>query len=260
MSNLWYKIHEGCGPHLLLVHGMLSSANQWLPNIEALSKICQPITVELFGHNNSPAPTESKLYEPENYVSEFEKIRTSLNIHKWFVCGYSLGAALTIRYALTFPQHLKGHIFTNSNSAFATKEMATAWSRQAEQTRDRLIAGGLDAIDRIPVHPRHAKRLPVQLKKQLVEDSRNHNALGIAYTSAYTTPTSSVRDIFQDNSKPALLVCGRHEKRFQAHCQFARKHMPLLQVANVSSGHAVNMEADIEFNQHVTQFIQSHDA
>ena len=256
MAGLYFQVHEGNGPYLLLVHGMLSSASQWLPNIEHLSETCQPVTVELYGHHRSPSPAQLELYDPLNYVKQFEKIRETLNAKRWLVCGYSLGAALTIRYALTYPERLYGHIFTNSMSAFAESELQNQWAANATQTRSNLIAGGLAAIDRIPVHPKHAKRLPADLKDRLVADSKKHSPLGIANTLSYTVPRSSVRHIIHNNSAVALLIAGQYEKRFRPYSEFAIKSMPNLSLDTVAASHAVSMEAAAEFNFHINQFIR----
>lgn len=257
MSDLNWKVHDGSGPYLLLVHGMLSSRNQWLPNLDDLAKVCRPVTVELYGHHEAPTPIEPDQYLPESYVDQFEKIRTHLQSPKWFVCGSSLGAALTMRYALTHSHHVHGQIFTNSNSALADPTLQSGWKSNAEKARSSLIEGGLPALDRIAVHPRHAKRLPSELKDQLVADSRIHSPLGIANTMTYTTPVSSVRNTIQNNSVPSLLVCGKYEKRFQVHREFAERHMPHLRVTFVSTSHAVSMEAASEFNHEVCNFIRS---
>ena len=101
-AKIAFKVHSGNGPYLLLVHGFLSSKAQWQANIEALGRVCRPITAELWGHGQSPAPEESGHYAPSSYALEFEKIRKKLGAENWFVCGYSIGASLSIRYAIDF--------------------------------------------------------------------------------------------------------------------------------------------------------------
>ena len=125
--RLAFKVHPGSGPHLLMVHGFLSSSAQWLANLEALSAVCKPVTVDLWGHGRSPAPRDKTHYSPQAYAGQFEQIRQQLGIERWFVCGYSLGAGLSIRYAHDYPQNVYGHIFTNSNSALAGPEQIQEW-------------------------------------------------------------------------------------------------------------------------------------
>ena len=72
----------GATGNLLLVHGFLSSRAQWLLNLDALAKGCTPVTVELFGHHNSPTPTDPACYSPEYYLQAFEAIRTAIGVER----------------------------------------------------------------------------------------------------------------------------------------------------------------------------------
>ena len=74
-DRLYYEVHGDRGPYILLVHGLLSSRAQWLPNLKVLSTFCRPVVVELFGHGRSPSPSAQEFYLPENYAREFETIR-----------------------------------------------------------------------------------------------------------------------------------------------------------------------------------------
>ncbi|GIS51912.1 MAG: hypothetical protein Ct9H90mP27_4030 [Gammaproteobacteria bacterium] len=108
--------------------------------IKALSKFCTPVTAELFGHGRSPSPVDVDFYHPNQYVSEFEKIRQDLNTTSWFVCGYSLGAALTARYSCLHFDRVTGHLMTNSNSAFASESQSKEWKKTArsQETTSKL--------------------------------------------------------------------------------------------------------------------------
>lgn len=254
MTKLHYDVHPGTGPPLLLVHGFLSSRVQWHANLEALGEVCVPVTVELYGHGRSPAPLESEAYLPASYLLEFDAIRQAMGAEKWFLCGYSLGAGLTIRYSFEYPQHTIGHIFTNSSSAFSSRPEP----RPVEGTIKRFETGGLEAIEKIPVHPRFAKRLPQETRTMLLEDARLLKPAAIGRLIAYTSPTISIRDELQRNTRPSLLVCGSREKRFQAYRDFIEESMPETSLVDLPAGHAVNMECPEEFNEAVTNFIKQH--
>jgi len=192
--NLRWQIHEGAGPHLLLVHGFLSSPNQWLLNLPALAQHCRPVTVALWGHGGAPAPESPDAYDPAFYVAEFERIRATLGVERWFVLGYSLGAGLTIRYALTHPDRVIGHLFTNSTSALADAARITEWRASAEESAARILEGGHAAMERIAVHPRHARKLPAPVFEALCADAERHVPLGIANALRHTNPAASVRE------------------------------------------------------------------
>lgn len=257
-THLAYQVHAGQGPYLALIHGFLSSSRQWSHNLEALGRVCKPVTIDLWGHGRSPAPAALDRYQPEAYMAEFEHIRKLLGAQEWFVCGYSIGAGLTIRYTHQYPERVLAHIFTNSSSGFADTAQIAKWRQDAESSANNIIEKGLSAIERIAVHPRFAKRLPADIYQALIEDATHLSPLGVANTLAATTPNASVRDIVANNPKPALLCYGRKEKRFANAKQWACDHMAQLCVADLDAGHAVNMEDSEGFNTVATQFIMQH--
>lgn len=257
MQPLHFETHGGVGPYLLLVHGFLMSRAQWLPNLDALSQVCRPVIVELLGHGRSSAPSNASSYHPDAYVAAFEEIRRSLGAERWWLCGYSLGAGLTIRYTLTHADRVFGHAFTNSTSAFADTEQTDAWRNGSADAATRIEAGGLDAIERMPVHPRHAKRLPRELYDALMLEAARLDPLGIANTLRHTNPNVTIRARIAENTMPALLVCGSEESRFAPHREFARTSMPNLSIVDLPVGHGVNMEDPPGFNRALIDFVTS---
>jgi len=251
-----WETHGGTGPHLLLVHGFLSSRSQWLLNLDALSQGCRPVTVELFGHHLSPSPEDPACYKPEYYIRCFEAIRAQLGVERWFVLGYSLGAGLTLRYAFEHPDRIQGHLFTNSTSGLADADRQAAFRATAADAAQRIRAGGIDAIEKIPVHPRHGWRLPKPVYNALVEDARTHDPLGIANTIGVTNPATSMRTRLTENVRPACMIWGTKEKRFRSLAEYADLHMPELTTVKIDAGHGMNMEAPQAFNDAVLKFIK----
>lgn len=250
-----WETHGGTGPYLLLVHGFLSSQSQWLLNLDALKRECRPVTVELFGHHISPSPDDPACFEPGYYVRCFEAIRESLGIERWFILGYSLGAGLTLRYSFDHPQRIQGHLFTNSTSGLADRARQQSFRASAGTAACRVREGGHAAIERIPVHPKHGRKLPRVVYQALVEDARQHNSEGIANTLAVTNPQASMRGRLAENTRPACLIWGTKERRFRPLAAYVQEHMPLLTTVEIDAGHGMNMEASAEFNQTVTDFI-----
>ena len=248
--------HEGNGPHLLLVHGMLASRAQWMLNLPALSTVTTPVTVELWGHHLSPSPSEPNAYKPGTYSRLFEEIRERLAVDRWFVGGCSLGGALTMRYSLNHPDRVIGQFLTNSSSAFADETTLRKWQASSAASYEGILQGGMTAIQRIPVHPRHATRLPESVKNALLKDGESHTVEGIAATMRWTSPFASVRGDLADSKVPSMLLCGSFERRFQPLRDYAALNLPNLVVHDLPTGHAVNMEAADTFNAHVVAFVQ----
>ncbi len=256
---LSYHVHTGSGPYLLLAHGALSNSAQWTLNLPALQRFCTPVTVELLGHGDSPSPDDPQSYEADAYVEYFETIRKQLGASRWFLCGYSLSAGLTIRYALACPERVCGHLLTNSNSAFAEAAQIALWAAAGESTLAQAAKEGLSFLARMPIHPRFATALPKAVYNPLVERSKLLNPAGASRTLAITAPTASIRHRVADNTRPALLLQGIREKGFQSHATFARKAMPHLDVCELNAGHGVNMQAVDAFNTRVEEFVAAWD-
>ena len=188
----YWEIYDGSGPHLLLVHGFLSSRGQWMHNIEALSRFATPVIVELLGHGRSPSPEPSELYHPEAYVAAFEDIRQQLGVASWIICGQSLGASLTLRYALRHPECIKAQIFTNTVAGLAEDMSAKLDMNKAKVIRvrgnlsdntvkNRLEKAGAE-VHELTVYETYYPEWPDGIKEKLFE----HPPDVIVFTSGST--------------------------------------------------------------------------
>ena len=252
---LYYEIHGTRGPFLLMVHGLLSSRAQWMPNLEVLQEFCRPVVVELFGHGRSPAPEDPACYAPDSYVREFEAIRREVGPERWFLCGQSLGASLTLRYALHHPERTIAQIFTNSRSALSDTSSPEAMKVLAE----RLEQEGRKMIDSFPLHPSRSRHMRSDVKEALIEDAKKIDLGGFSKTMLYTAPHVSLRRVIQKNQVPTLLIAGRFDKQFKPLVEFARASIPKIEVIILDGGHAVNIHVSGRFNEAVRNFMARFD-
>jgi len=254
-ERLHVEVHDGTGPFLLLVHGMYASRATWLPNLDALSAVSRPVVVELWGHGRSPAPTEPRRHRPDAYIEELDRLREELGCDRWLVCGASLGAALTLRYALDHPDRVIAQVFTNTNSALADDDWRARVEPFVEQDAARLLARGRDALRNHPLVPRPSSRLPEPARSALIADAELHDPAGLASMLRHTVPASPVRDRVHATTVPSLLVVGEREDGFADARRFAEATIPHLEVVATPAGHAVNLEAADAFNAAVTAFV-----
>ena len=250
----YVEFHEGEGPHLLLVHGFLSSRAQWRPNLEGLKSFCRPVVLELWGHGRSPTPDDMSLYDIDSYARVFDEIREELGVERWFVCGQSFGAGLTMNYALTHPDRVIGQIFTNSLSALSPAN-ALGTPEEHMVRADGLEQGGIPAIENLPYHPRFATRFTESVKAEMLADAAGISPKGIANGVRGTLPRLSVLDRFATTQVPTLLVHGVWEKRFKPLAEAGRQELPTLQVVELQGGHSINIEASDGFNAAVRAFM-----
>lgn len=239
---------------MLLLHGMLSSRFQWAPNLAALSSRTRPVLLELWGHGRSPTPALDTDYSVEAYVAEFERIRVLMGVPEVLMAGQSFGAGLAMHYAIRHPQRVRALVITNSISAFNNPD--EDGTRQARERMAREIeAGGAKAVRALPMHPRHAKRIPQDLKAQLVAAADAVDPVAVARSMRLTAPQSSVAGLLHHIACPVLLVNGRYEAGFQKYRDFAAAGIVRCEVADLPAGHAVNLEAATAFDQAVFDFL-----
>ncbi len=257
-AELFYEVHDGDGPFLLLVHGMMSSRAQWDLNLAALAEVTRPVVVELWGHGRSPAPDDPALYHPDAYVEALETIRVALGAERWALCGQSFGATLTIRYALRFPERVVAQLFTNSVSALVDPETAARMLPEIQAMADALDARGRAAVEQMPPHPKRARRLPPAAKDALVRDATRIDPRGLAHNLRVAVPVASLHERVGSLRVPTLLVCGEREGRFERYRRYAEAVIPGLEVAGFEAGHAVNIEAAAGFDAAATAFLRRH--
>jgi len=234
-------------PALLLLHGFLSSNLQWAPNRERLSQCFQLIAVELWGHGATPAPPDPARYRVASYVDELERIRATLGIERWLVCGQSFGAGIAIQYALACAGAVSGLAIANSRSALNTvgdagRESSSleAWERTDPRS--------------LPFHPCHAKRFPARLKARMERAADAVPAMAIWQATATTAPELSCRGLVEKLQTPTLLLNGRFEKSFQADRDFAAAKIPGIEIVDLDAGHSVNIEAAADFDAALIAF------
>jgi 2-succinyl-6-hydroxy-2,4-cyclohexadiene-1-carboxylate synthase len=257
-TRLHREVHRGDGPFLLLVHGILSGRSLWQPNLAALSRVTQPVVIELWGHGRSPSPEDPALYHPGAYVLAFEELRTELGAERWLVCGQSFGAALTLCYALDHPESLIAQVFTNSASALGDAEWVARMREATPALADGIEREGSAAIERLPIHPHNARRIPAEYREAILADAALVTPRGLAQTFRYGVPESSVRPRLGENRVPTLLVCGERELGFRPQREAAEREMPQLEVVGADAGHGVNLEAAEAFDRAVTSFVRRH--
>ena len=235
-------------PPVVFLHGLLSSNLQWELHRSTFDPALQWFCAELWGHGGSPAPADPSAYSADGYVAELEAARRRLGVARWVLVGQSLGAGLMIRYALAYPEAVRGIAMTNSMSAFSDVGAAARAPSLEEFRRLDLRA--------IPVHPIHAKRFPDELRQRMAEagDRVDRESLWRAVTE--TTRSTCCRDVVAKLAAPALLVNGARERAFQPHRAFAAETIPAIEVRDLDAGHAVNVESPREFEAALLKFVQ----
>ena len=95
-------VKVGKGPALLLIHGIGSRHETWLPVIDELAKTHTVIAPDLLGHGQSAKPRAD--YSIGGYANGMRDLLTVLGVERVTVVGHSLGGGVAMQFAYQFPQ------------------------------------------------------------------------------------------------------------------------------------------------------------
>lgn len=257
-GHLHAVVHDGDGPWAVLVHGSLGSRSYWADNLEALSAVCRPVVVELWGHGRSPSPDDPARYRIDAYCRELEHLRETLGAERWFTIGQSMGAGLILHYGLRHPERVLAQVVTNSLSAFAPVE---GWPERLAAamggTVRKLEREGTAFLKDQPVNPGRSRRISERTRALLHREFDEHDARGLAQGMVVTTAELPVGDGLASVSRPTLLTLGVDEKPFLKLLPRARQ-IPGLEVVELPAAHAVNAHDPDGWNAAVVDFLRRH--
>ncbi len=122
-NPLFFKVTGSGEPALVFFHGMLGSHRYWDRYQADLSRTNQILAFDLLGFGESAKPQIS--YSVDQHI---EKIDEAINLAKLksskkILIGHSMGALLTLNYAIKFPDEVKGLILINTPMATTKSEL-----------------------------------------------------------------------------------------------------------------------------------------
>ncbi len=113
--KVWTKT-MGSGPlKVLLLHGGPGFTHQYLEAMESFLPQAgiQMTYYDQLGCGNSDKPDDPALWTRDRYREEVEEVRKALGLEDFILYGQSWGGMLSIEYALTYQQHLRGLVISN---------------------------------------------------------------------------------------------------------------------------------------------------
>ena len=249
-----WAVEDNGLPPLLLVHGFLSSRVQWYRNLDALTQFSRPITVELFGHGGSPSPVDDAAYSIERYFDVFSTICQFAGVSKINACGHSFGAGILTRFALDRHDLVDRLVITNSSTSFQSQQQKMRPAAKQAMINS-IEERGIDALNALPQHPRHMKRVPEAYLADVARMSDRIDPLGVVNTLKVTLDDLSIHDRVSEYSTETLLLNGIYEKPFQPFIEWIESNLPTFTVENIEGGHSLNAECPDAFNAAVATFL-----
>jgi pimeloyl-ACP methyl ester carboxylesterase len=99
-------LEQGDGTPLLMLHGFLGDATNWLPLMGRLSAHVRCISLDLLGFGDSAKP--SIRYDIAQEVAFVHQVLAALSLESCYILGHSFGGWVGAAYALAYPETVKG--------------------------------------------------------------------------------------------------------------------------------------------------------
>ena len=113
-------------PALVFIHGLASSSKIYASQIMYFRSKYRCIALDIFGHGNSDSPppqsVDSDFYSLTGHAKVIVALLSHLSLEKVTFVGWSLGSAISITLALTYPQVVENLILVAAVPVFFTPE------------------------------------------------------------------------------------------------------------------------------------------
>jgi len=96
---------------LIFIHGVGMRGDVWSPQVEYFSNDYQVITYDFLGHGESHLPPEEPVLD--DYVEQLNNLLKHLNLSLISLVGHSMGALISVAFALKHPDKVKALVLIN---------------------------------------------------------------------------------------------------------------------------------------------------
>ncbi|MDO9303169.1 MAG: alpha/beta hydrolase [Anaerolineales bacterium] len=261
------SVQQGAGAPVILTHGLAASLHDWddlLPELSASGYA--GYALDLFGHGESHKPANHDEYTFDAVFEHFSAWIDSLNlVDPLILIGHSLGAGLSLQYALRHPERVRALVLVNPfydiqqlppilQLAFRRKLINTTL---IERTPYRLFRFFVDMTS-INFHmgSRETHILPEHIRYQTALDYTR------AASGIYNIPRS-LPNLTSDLSRiqqPTLLLWGNRDQSLNtASFPKIEKKLPNVVASQTFPicGHVPHQCHPEQLNPHVMKFLKN---
>lgn len=251
-TRLYYEV-AGEGHPLVLVHGFTLDTRMWDAQFETLAQHYRVISYDLRGFGKSALPTD----ESYAHHDDLKALLDHVGIASAYLLGQSLGGAIAINFALTFPKVTRALILVDTVlwgfqwSAEQSAIDGAIWTKASE-------SGVQAAKDLWLKHPlfEPARKNPAVTSRltQIVSDYSGWHFINNDPGRALDPPAA--QRLGQVNAPTLVIVGERDLPDFQQIADTCQKQIANARKVTLPNvGHMSNMEAPDEFNKTVSSFL-----
>lgn len=133
--ELYYELH-GSGPPLLLIAGLASDSQSWLPVLPALAEQYTVMLLDNRGVGRSTQQCETSI---ELMAADALALLDHLNLHKVHLVGHSMGGMVALETVLRWPERVQSVVMLASAARNLNRNnlLFADWADHCEQGTDQ---------------------------------------------------------------------------------------------------------------------------
>jgi pimeloyl-ACP methyl ester carboxylesterase len=237
---------HGQGEKVIFIHGAGGNARSWYFQKEYLKNSMEVVLIDLPGHGTDADGTgHNKLAA---YVDYMHETISELGIDKCYMVGHSMGGAITMSFALSFPHILKGIVLITTGAKL----------RVFPEILDGLNKDKESAVRAIMNHA-FSKKAPVALKENGFKEMMKCRA-EVIYGDFFACEKHDLMDSVKKIKVPALIICGNDDvltpPKYSQYLHGQLEGSNLITVED--AGHMVTLEKPDEVNKSIKEWIAAH--
>ena len=241
VNNSDFGAHE---QSLIFIHGSGGDHSLWSLQYAKLHKQFNIVAIDLPGHGRSKGSGESDV---GNYCLWVRKLLDALRLKNSILVGHSLGAAITLQFALDYPQEIKGIVPVSGGLKMPVNPSLLEFLKTNP-------AEAIDLMCKFSLAKENRPQFFAPLKKSLSQAN-----VDVLYDDLSACNKLNLTHEIGKIAAPALVICGAEDKMTPP--DFSRQIAGGIGGAKLclieGAGHMVMMERPKEFNEALNNFALS---
>jgi pimeloyl-ACP methyl ester carboxylesterase len=236
---------NGKGEKIIFIHGAGGNARSWYFQKEYLKTSMEVILIDLPGHGEDADGTGYSTLA--DYIDYVHNAIRELGIDKCYLVGHSMGGAIAMSFALSFPDVLKGIILITTGAKL----------RVFPEILDGLKKDKESAVKDIMDYA-FSKKAPSALKENGVKDMMKCKA-EVIYGDFFACEGFNLMDSVNMIKMPALIICGNDDILTPPkYSEYLHKQIAGSRLVTIeNAGHMATLEKPHEVNKAIREWITS---
>lgn len=232
----------GTGEPIVFVHGAGGSSSAWYFQKEYLKAFAEVILIDLPGHGTAPGIPPETIEEKRDMIRE---ALVELKIQECHLVGHSMGGAISMSFALRYPQLLKGLVLVATGARL----------RVHPEILDTILQDKPMAARRI-MELAFSEKAPALMVETAINEILKAEAQ-VIYNDFLSCENFDLMGALSGIEVRTLIIGGAEDRLAPAHySEYLHREIQGSKLVLVpGAGHMVPLEQPAEVNKAIKEFV-----